>query len=62
MLVFWFQVPLLSENLDTTLSKLCWSPNGQHLACGDIEGKVHLFETGEVSINILETDVDHNWS
>ena len=47
------QVPLFSENLGTALSKLCWSPNGHYLACGDIEGKVHLFETGEVSIIII---------
>ena len=45
---------MFSENLDTALSKLCWSPNGQYLACGDIEGKVHLFETGEVSIVIFK--------
>ena len=42
---------MYSENLGTALSKLCWSPNGQYLTCGDIEGKVHLFETGEVSLS-----------
>ena len=43
------QVPILSENLDTSLSKLCWAPNGRYLVCGDYEGKVHIYEAGEVS-------------
>ena len=43
------QVPILTENLDASASKVCWSPSGQHLAAGDFEGKVHIFEAGEVS-------------
>ena len=42
------QVPILSESLDVCLSKVHWSPSGHHLACGDSEGRVHIFEAGEV--------------
>ena len=42
------QVPILSEGLDCALSKCRWSPNGHYIACGDVEGKVHVYEAGEV--------------
>ena len=38
----------MSESLDSSLCKIRWSPNGHHLACGDINGGVHLYEAGEV--------------
>jgi len=41
------EVPLLTEQLDVALCKLHWSPSGHHLACGDSEGRVHIFEAGE---------------
>ena len=46
---FAVQVPILTENLDTALSKLCWAPTGHHLVTGDCEGRVSVFEAGEVS-------------
>ena len=39
----------MSESLDSALCKLCWSPSGHHLACGDLVGGVHIFEAGEVN-------------
>ena len=42
------QIPILSESLDVCLSKLHWAPNGHHVAVGDCEGKVHIYEAGEV--------------
>ena len=44
------KVPILTEVLDTALSKVQWSPNGQLLAVGDIEGTIHIYEAGEVSL------------
>lgn len=42
------QVPILSEALDVCLSKLHWAPTGHHVAVGDCEGKVYIYEAGEV--------------
>ena len=42
------QVPLLTEQLDVAMSKLRWCSTGHLLACGDTEGRVHIFEAGEV--------------
>lgn len=44
------QIPTLTENLDACLSKLHWAPNGHYVAVGDCEGKVHIFEAGEVCV------------
>lgn len=51
MRIFLFvcQIPILSEVLDTALSKVQWSPNGQLLAVGDVEGTIYIYEAGEVS-------------
>lgn len=42
------EVPILSEALDVCLSKLHWAPTGHHVAVGDCEGKVYIYEAGEV--------------
>ena len=34
--------------LDSALSRVRWSPNGQVLAVGDIEGVIYIYEAGEV--------------
>jgi dynein intermediate chain len=44
---FSWQVPTLTESLDACLSKLHWAPNGHHIAVGDCEGKIHVYEAGE---------------
>lgn len=41
-------MPILSEALDVCLSKLHWAPTGHHVAVGDCEGKVYIYEAGEV--------------
>ena len=38
----------MSESLDVSLSKLAWAPSGHHIACGDIDGRVYIYEAGEV--------------
>ena len=39
--------PIISESLDVCLSKLAWAPTGHHIACGDIDGRVYIYEVGE---------------
>lgn len=41
------EVPILTEMLDTALARVRWSPNGQVLAVGDIEGVIYIYEAGE---------------
>ena len=48
MSFFLFKEPILSESLDVSLSKLAWAPSGHHIACGDIDGRVYIYEAGEV--------------
>ncbi len=38
----------MSESVDSSVVKLCWSPTGHHLAAGDLSGGVHIYEAGEV--------------
>lgn len=52
-----WQIPILSEALDICLSKLHWAPTGHHVAVGDIEGKVHIYEAGEVSTSLVFTSI-----
>ncbi|XP_064397759.1 cytoplasmic dynein 1 intermediate chain 1-like [Halichondria panicea] len=41
------EVPIVSESVESSLVKLCWSPTGHHLAAGDLSGGVHIYEAGE---------------
>ena len=54
------QVPLLTEQLDVALSKLRWCSTGHLLACGDTEGRVHIFEAGEVGTHAVVHVCHHN--
>ena len=54
------QVPLLTEQLDVALSKLRWCSTGHLLACGDTEGRVHIFEAGEVRTHAVVHVCHHN--
>jgi hypothetical protein len=47
------EVPILTEVVDVALAKVQWSPNGQLLAAGDVEGSLYIYEAGEVSKTII---------
>ena len=44
------EVPVLSETVDSVsaINRVRWSHSGQQLACGNADGTVYIYDTGEV--------------